>query len=416
MTDNLININNDIDAYLNVMSQIGAEYGVHVELVETFNGFYLTACPFSESIDRSSIEIEADIKANDSLFLVNEFSINASEHDSVFVAESLIEYCMKAEFIHTIYNEFEAPVPNQIRNSELYHLIDFNDGRFDEAMPIEVKNDYTMALTKFFRDENKDGYFHKKWREFYRSEKYDNNGSFLKNFSNFLTRNKNEINLKLLIDSSNGLKSLEMEKKQYDEFKDRIKTFYPDLSYSVDKKTIVIDHGQLEVPKEMEGQIYNPWEGEQSHWEFIKIYYNEADEYKIAQVFNSIRLNFAKDKTLNEIEARGKIAITPVPVMDFINFVSLMKANNVPYHVDDGKHARPELDKVYIVYNEYNQEKIERIFARMIHDKTYNYHAISDEQRENVRNVTLNQRLENAKNIRLSQASDFSNNPKPIER
>lgn len=411
----LIDINNNKDGYLNVMRRIGNEYGIHVDLVNAADEWYLVACPFTESINKGPQEILANINANEGLFITNEFAIKAERDNGIFVAEHLLEYCMKAEFVHTIFTEFEAEIPDKLREEELYALINFNEGRFDENMPYEVQHDYSVGLNKYFKKENKDGFFHKKWKEFYRSERYDEDASFLKNFASFLTRHENEIDLDLLMKSNSNVKTFEMQEKEYKEFAAYMKNLYPEVSYNVGKKTTV-DHGQIQIPDGLEGLIYNPWEGVPSHWEFRKISYKAADEYKIAQVYNEIRLSYANDESLTHLQNRGDVNVVGVPLIDFMNFVSLAKANNLEFHIDTGDMATPSLDTIYVVYNTFNQEKLESIFTRMLVDKTCNYHAVSPEQVKSVQS-TLGQKLEDAKQYRLNQANNhIESKNKEVER
>ena len=114
-----------------------------------------------------------------------------------------------------------------------------------------------------------------------------------------------------------------------------------------------------------------------AYWEFRDVYYKAADEDLVAGVYNRIALSYAKCNPLMDLKERGELRLTKIPASDFMNFVSLAKANKLRFYIDnDGDFALPSLDHINVIYNAHQEEKLQGITERMVHDKVEYSHML----------------------------------------
>lgn len=111
------------------------------------------------------------------------------------------------------------------------------------------------------------------------------------------------------------------------------------------------------------------------YWEFREVYYKACDEPLIASVYNAITLEYARCTPLDDMY--GNRLLLSVPLEDFMNFVSLAKANKVKFYIDNlGDYAIPSLVDVHVVYCEHQSETIYGIMERLVNDKVSGSHII----------------------------------------
>ena len=114
-----------------------------------------------------------------------------------------------------------------------------------------------------------------------------------------------------------------------------------------------------------------------SYWEMRDIHYKESDEPIIASVYQSVTLDYAHDNDLRELLDRGPIDLLSVSATDFMNFVSLAKANDLRFYIDKrGDFTTPDFEHVNIIYNQSQFDLITGITARMLDDKVEHSHLL----------------------------------------
>jgi hypothetical protein len=368
------------------VEDICSEYGIKGELKVINNELYIVA-----GLEEVPKNIYHTINRNrqcEDIFYTGDFAVKVD--NQMKALQELIDYCFKAEFVKTTWTEFQVPVPDKVTVRELHSLINCNSGRHNPEFDVAIQTDYALGMQKYFEAEKRGGLF-AKWRDFYRSERYDYDASLFKNIINFITRKKQTISEDKLRVMSDETKKIEMQEKHFKEFKDYMKTLYPNIPYAVGKKT-VIDHGQID---DKNGTLDNPWKDVPSYWEFRDIYIRKADEPIIAEAFNSARLSYATNLSKYDIEQRGPIEVAAIPINDFFNFASLAKQNNLPFTIDKGEYAQPSLDMVYIIYNTYNKRLLDSICRRTLYDAINFSHSITPTQIEYVN--SLQDKLDKAK-------------------
>lgn len=375
------------------------EYGIYSKIIQCKNNMYIVASldPIADNI--SPMDIIRRNEHNTRLFYPSNFAIKLDENDNtMLIIGKFLKYCQEAEFIKAMFSEFSVPVPERLRYTEVYSLMDFNDGRNNPKADAFICGLYENSLRKFFRNERRGG-LRKKWRKFFRSDKFDDDASKLKNLLAFLKRKVPETDIELLLKSGEGVKWIAMQEHEYSEFRKIVKEYYPEIFFSAGKKYIV-DHGMVELPgkgkpitfkdfcnlrdKRFASEGYRAFENLNiSRWEFRDVFFKDADEPVIAQIYNNISLKFAKCANLQELLDIGDINHINIPITDFMAFASLAQENNLPFYIDKwGEFQTSNLDTVCVVYNKYNDNIIGEINRAMLNCKIHSSHAISASQKK----------------------------------
>lgn len=391
---------NDID--------FSKEYGIYSKVIQCKDHMYIVASldPIADNI--SPMDIIQRQERNTRLFYPAVFAIKVDDSNNfLFIMSKFLKYCQEAEFIKTIFKEFGLPVPERLRYTEVYSLMRFNDGRNNPEADAVLIGLYENGLRRFFRNERRGG-LRGKWRSFFRSDKFDDDASKLKNLLTFIKRKTPETDIELLLKSGEGVKWIAMQEHEYSEFKRTIKEYYPDIFFNTGKK-YVVDHGMIELPgkgkpitfkdfcelrnEHFGSKGYRAFENLNiSRWEFRDIFFKSADEPVIAQIYNNISLKFVKCVNLQELLDKGDINCVNIPIDDIMDFASLAQENNLPLYIDKwGEFQTSNLDTVCVVYNKINDGLIAEINRTMLNGKIHSSHAISTEQKE-----MLNAQISNA--------------------
>ncbi len=383
------------------------EYGVYTKIVRCKDDLCLIASlkPVTDNI--SPMDIIRRNNRNTRLFYPSVFAIKINTDDNFMLdMEKLLKYCREAEFVKVIYAEFGLPIPERLRYTEVYSLMRFNDGRNEPQADPRLVKLYDKGLKKFFRHESRGG-LRKKWRDFFRSDKFNDDASKLKNFLAFLNRKAPETDINLLLKSGESVKWIAMQEHEYSEFRKTVKEYYPEIHFGVGKK-YAVDHGMVELPGSGKPVTfkeyceirdrYFPAGGygalenlNISYWEFRDVFFKTADEPIIAQIYNNISLKFANCANLQELLDRGEVGYINIPITDFMNFAALAQENNLPYYIDKwGEYQEINLDTVCVVYNKFNEDVINNINNGITNVKIQTSHAISSAQKTALETQILN--------------------------
>ena len=114
-----------------------------------------------------------------------------------------------------------------------------------------------------------------------------------------------------------------------------------------------------------------------AYWEFRDICFRDVDEPIVASIYHKITLDYAKCNPLGELRNHGAMHLAQITATDFMNFVSLAKANGLRFYIDtDGLYSMPSLKHVNILYNEEQAEILAGIVGRMMNDKVNHSHMM----------------------------------------
>lgn len=335
------------------------------------------------------------------LFYPDYFVVKLDENtDKLSIVDAAISYCKTVEFLRKLYSEHNLPLPQKIRGDEIGGLKEYNMGRNNRALSVDGRTDFAAGIEKWFKQEKTRSKYLQKWRAFMRSDKFDRHASTLKMFRDFHKRNSQITTISLLLENNGHIKTTVINEHELKRFKEDMKHFYPEVLYALSKKEVQNEgfdkkrnknkpirkiksgpFGKLityqayceERDKRFAEEGYeaikdlNP-----AYYETRTLTYREVDEPYIASVLNSIRFAYAKCNDLRTVSIPGFeiVSYIDVPLGDMMNFVSLAKANKVPFYLDFfGKFGKPNLEKIRVVYSPSKENMMNGIVERMINEK-----------------------------------------------
>lgn len=332
-------------------------------------------------------EILRNQQENEKLFYTNIWAYDMTgESTDVQAIESLVEYLQKTEFLRLIYTQYNTPFPRVLRRSEITQLFTF--WNWSMEMSGKAKEKAKQDLSWFFKREKSKG-FRRRWLDYFRSEKFPDDSGPIGRIRGYIHRNEQILPLKQLWDVNSNVKKLEMQEYEFKLFTKRVKQFYPQISYAIGSVDVV-DHGGVGnapetysvLGKRVTAEEYarvrkerfatEGWPSlanlQPVRWEFRDIYYKQCDEALIYAAFYAVTLDYAKCNDLNDMYGERLVAF--VPHMDFMNFVSLAKANGLKFYIDAlSEYAPATPDFVPVLYCAHQTEKLYGIFTRLTEDK-----------------------------------------------
>lgn len=332
-------------------------------------------------------ELLRNQQENEKLFITNIWVYDMTgESTDVQAIESLVEYLQKVEFLRLIYTQYNAPFPKVLRFSEISQLYTF--WQWSMTMNGDALKKARNDLEWFFKREKSRG-FRRSWLDYFRTDKFPDSGGPFARILGYIQRNNQVLPLKQLLAVNSNVKKLEMQNYEYKLFAERVKRLYPQLTYSVGKVDIV-DHGEVGnapetyavLGKRVTAEEYarirkecfakEGWPAlanlQPARWEFQDVYYKECDEALVFAAYYAVTLDYAECNDLSDMY--GDLIVTYVPHMDFMNFVSLAKANGLKFHIDGlAEYAPATPDFVPVLYSEHQTEKLYGIYSRLTEDK-----------------------------------------------
>ena len=104
----------------------------------------------------------------------------------------------------------------------------------------------------------------------------------------------------------------------------------------------------------------------------------------MASAFQDATLRYARSDNLQTIEARGgTLCLSCIPKEDFMNFVSLAKANRLSFYIDStGLFEVPSIKKINVVYSSHDEDLLRDILDRIVNEKVEYSHLVPDEERQ----------------------------------
>lgn len=339
-------------------------------------------------------------RSND-LFYTDYYVVKLDE-DATFLGmvDSAVSYCKTVSFLKKLFDEHNTKLPVVIRGDEIGGLKEFNSGRNNLALAPAARAKFDRGLKKFFRQENTRSKYLRKWRAFSRTDKFDRKASPWKMFRDFHKRDSQITELGILHETNDDLKTTVINEHEFVRFQEVMKQLYPDVLYSVSEVEVQNEgfdmkrnknkpvekiqagpFGKLvtfqtyceEVEKRFAAEGYEAiLELTPAYYETRQLTYKEIDEPFVAAVLNSIRFSYAKCDSLQSVNKHGLdvVSCIDVPVGDMMNFVSLAKANRVPFYLDCfGKFGKTNFETIRVIYSPDRDEMMKNIVTRMVNEK-----------------------------------------------
>lgn len=373
-----------------------AEYGIYAKVLQCRDGIYVIGSLDPITDDVNPVSIIRRNERNRQLFYPRTYAVKLTDGDNIMLfADNFLKYCKEAEFIKNIYDEYKLPVPEQLRYNEVYALMRFKHTSVNENCDDLLRNLHKSRLDKFFKHEHQNG-LRGLWRNFFRSEYYDEDAGKFKNLRIFLSPKTSKSDVDMLFTSSDSVKRLEMQEHEYKKFKKILREYYPDIQFAVSKK-YTVDHGMIDIPgmgksvtfeefakirdKQFAANGYRALQNFNiSHWEFRDVFFKIADEPIIAEVYHNLTLKFVNCVQLRTLRDRGDISHVNVPAADIMDFSHLANENNVKIYIDKwGEFDTPNFDTICVVYNDFDEVKVNGINNIILEDKIQLSHAIPKE-------------------------------------
>lgn len=398
-----------------LIQQICAEYGLYGNLIYhapsplacadeyNRNRLYIIAGPdpaFGEDPPPDWIDPEQIILRNSrncKLFHPGAWAFDLSSGREMEATDMLVEYAKRVEFLAFQYGQRNMALPDKLRLAEVNKLITTYDWSLRTGDKPDLQRKYQRFLDRFFKKEQSKNPFRKRWMAYYRSEKFpDGKGPFAKLYGYFRSSNP-EVSMEQLTETCDHLCKLQMQEYEYQFFRKFMASCYPEVSYAVGNKEAV-NHGL--TPRALQDKVpvrnvtweeyaavrkerfaeegYNALKDlHPSSWVFRDIHYRAVDAPIIASVYNMMTLQYAKSDSLETLTQFGELLLTDIPAANFMNFVSLAKANGLRFYIDiHGDYAVPSFDVIHVVYNRSQAEKMAGITHRLLHDKVAYSHTM----------------------------------------
>lgn len=339
------------------------------------------------------------------LFYVDYYIYDMSSNNRLEAMEGLLEYCKYTEFINSLYARYKLEPPQKLRRFEISQLMDAREQQRINGLN-SFGNRATNSLKDFFDKEKKTGRT-KRWMNFFRSDKFPDDAGLFEKMRTFRKRENPEVSLEQLMACNGHVKTIEMQEHEYKRFSDFMRNAYPFVPFAV-SKNIIINHGIGPQPEEIEmisgkrvtGEEYNKilerdfsqkgWESVASlcpsYFKIRKISFISSDEPYIATAFKDATLRFARRDEINTIKERGgELRLHKIPSdppAAFMNFVSLAKANGLPFYLDNlGWYETPSLAYVNVIYSSKDEDLICAILERIVTDTIDNSHVVPVDER-----------------------------------
>lgn len=393
----------------NSISEICNEYGLNGCFVSyradtemPSAGYYLVASLSDElPAPENLYDMYLERCRNSSAQYLDYYVEKVNPDDVMTSVLDMIEYCKTIEFLQALYDEYKLPFPKKLNDIEIKGLMDNASSVNDDDFTTDIKAMYRANVKNFFKIEKRHSKigFLRKWDEFYRSDKYSEGSSKLKNIFYFFKRKKPRVSMKRLWDICSNISVVEYTQAEFKMFEEYMKTVHPDIPYAIASK-FGVNNGEIKLPKGEENnkelnpfgrtvttEEYNeelfkcltenkPFEKIRiAKAKFVTVAYRMVDEPLMLSLYHRITLNYTKPCKYGDLIQRGDVSLTLIPYNEFMNFASLAKSNNVLFAIDDGYFYKPCLDAVTVIYNSYQEETIKHIKGRIVSDLTNNSHS-----------------------------------------
>lgn len=408
-----------------IVQEICSRYGLYGNVFyyepspiegSNMNRMYIVA-GFDPAITRDTLpkkirpdELVQERVRSDRLFYPRIWALDLLEtKDELAATQALVEYCKKAEFLRRLYGEHNLSAPKIIRRSEVQQLMTFRQQLSNPVATARMQRKARKDLDWFFRREKTGNEFRRNWLNYFRSDKFPDNKGPIAKIVGFLRRKKNDAPLDQLMDTNKDISKLEMQEYEFKIFQHLMEERYPFVTYAIGDKE-VIDHGINRATSQDDSPFGRCVTAEEyavvrkdrfasegwncvanlkpAYWEFRDIYYKDCDEPLIASVYQHITLQYAKCDSLGELKQRGPMRMQNIPANDFMNFVSLAKARKLRFYIDSlGEYEKPSLETIHVLYNDYQQEKMDLVVEQMISDKVSYSHVLNTPSRPTLNSV-----------------------------
>lgn len=319
---------------------------------------------------------------NPEYFYTDVFSFNMSSAEPLIAIDKISQYAAHYEAIHTIFQEYQKNVPKKIKWPAVATIESLNKGRDNKNYTNAMQKDYGAELGKYL------------------SKNFDKPPVYKEQTGNFVPLEyfeKNDADIKFVNLKEEAFQSLSrILKENLDKYKD-IKIYAG--------KKHVIDIGSYQPVSNTE---YNPYAGEQTHFEDRSIAYRNADEGVIGKLI----IQDTVDKLLYNVKldyfANKRCFFIAVPFSYIKALDGQAQKDGFNYCIDkDSIYGKTGIDSFTVLCQEKDYESFCNFISGCVatsHDNhiiwngQYEWVCVYGDNAKNKKEVLLEDRIEDAKN------------------
>lgn len=363
--------------------------------------------PIPENVNPIEI-IERDNRRKD-VFYPKNCAVQVNKEHMMTLLNKVTDYCRKAEFLKYICHEYKVKMPQFIKKIELNTLMSLNYDATNPTYDSYAREVHQQKIDDYVElnmeeDDGKDVL-----------EKEKSTGIFGL-FKKDKKKNQN-VSMEKLFEGSNLVRKICISEFQYEDFQEEIKKF-PDVLYHEGEKK-VYDHGMVDGPwgkaitdrefneileKRFATMQYKVLDGiAPSYFEDRILYFKESDLQIVASIVNKIEFKYSQCNPLWEMRnlGDGMLSVFDISTTDTMNFISLAKAQKLPFCLDyEGKMSTPNFETIGVIVTTYDAPRVKRILSKLAKGKfRQESHALTPEQMNKIGHtpiMKLDEQIQNA--------------------
>ena len=372
------NLSQYIDtSLLNSINEISSRCEVNCRYIEEGPSlyFYATLGDIDSVLDLKTIEA----KSNKSRFLapIQEFAIELNPNEEFLAVKSISEYCNNAAFISSLYSEFNQPVPEFVNKGELEFMKEMNAGRLNKNSTSELRYYYERAIVDFFYNQKK---IVPKIKALFTPT------------DDFTEQKGQRVDLDTIIKSGYRFAVIDISESMFKDVESYLKEYYPAIKYNV-SDPIIYDLGGMRAEKKYKAigdtfsHLVTVDELEKSlrenfnrlgiaavdgmkldYGKLLRVTVRESDEKIFAEDYDYHLFAGIQNISLSEIENRGDVSVREIPDELVFGFVHFAKSRSIDVYIDKSLSCseRPQIGKIPILYNTYNEKAIQEIYLETL--------------------------------------------------
>ena len=290
---------------------------------------------------------------NPGYFYTDVFALNVSNMPTMMALHKVSEYAKQYETMHTIFKEFNKPIPKKIAWEDVKAIEELNKGRFNRDYPADLREIYKERLQKYL-----DNNFTAKVID------QHNQDADLVGKSNF-------VQLDYFVENDDDVRYCTLRESDFQYLKKTLESSsdYRDIKiYAGPLRTL--DYGIENTP----GQ-YNPWANFESHIEERKIGYRNCDEDIISGIILCNRCADLDNITKNAATFLSEpcIAIT-IPFEYLRPWDLVAKEHGMEYFVDvNSVYGSGTTNSATIIYHAADESTANLFINRMMYHTSHNH-------------------------------------------
>ena len=285
---------------------------------------------------------------NPGYFYTDVFALNVSNMPTVVALNKVADYAKRHEALHTIFKEFNKPIPKKIAWEDVKVIEELNKGRYNHDYTPELRGIYKERLQKYLDKTFTD-----------KVVAQHNRDADLDGQSNF-------VNIDYFVNNGDDVRYCTISESDFQYLKKMLESnpdHYRDIKIYAGKLDVV-DYGIEKTPG-----TYNPWANFEDHIETRKIGYRNCDEDIISGIILCNRCAELENITKNATAFLSEPCVAITIPFEFLNYWdSNAKQYNKEYYVDiNSVYGRGSANSATIIYHVADEEMANMFINGVMH-------------------------------------------------